>query len=105
MICSIGSLEFMVTRSQSKKRIDREKDGRGVGSTHTATPSSTYSTVQQEREWVQRGLSDSINATGAVTLDPTAGGGKHPIQKCSSWLEQQRIDLNPVAALIRDSDG
>jgi len=84
-----------------KRRIDRaRKTGEDLGlNPYGYSRAFTYLPTEQEREWVQRELS-SINATGAVTLDPTAGGGSIPFESVRLGLTTAANDLNPVAALI-----
>ncbi len=91
----------MVTRSQSRNALTaRERRARTWAlNPYGYSRAFTYLPTEQEREWVQRGLS-SINATGAVTLDPTAGGGSIPFESVRLGLTTAANDLNPVAALI-----
>ena len=54
-----------------------------------------YALESQDKSW----LADN-SVTGAIVLDPTAGGGSVPFESVRLGLETYANDLNPVAALI-----
>ena len=54
-----------------------------------------YTPDQADKNWLA-----ANSVTGAIVLDPTAGGGSVPFESVRLGLETQANDLNPVAALI-----
>ena len=55
-----------------------------------------YTPSNSDKNW----LADNL-VTGAIILDPTAGGGSVPFESVRLGLETHANDLNPVAALIQ----
>ena len=54
-----------------------------------------YTPEDTDRDWLAENL-----ASGAIVLDPTAGGGSIPFESIRVGLHTVANDLNPVAALL-----
>lgn len=84
-----------------KKRIEKAtREGVRLGADAYGYPRAfSYLPTTEEHDWLQGALI-SQGLSGAMVLDPTAGGGSIPFESVRLGLTTFSNDLNPVAALI-----
>ena len=81
----------------AKRRISvANRTGERLGANAYGYPRAFgYTPDKNHRNWLRENM-----ASGAVLLDPTAGGGSVPFESVRVGLQTLSNDLNPVAALI-----
>ena len=81
----------------TKRRISvANRTGERLGADAYGYPRAFgYTPDKNHRDWLRENM-----ASGAVLLDPTAGGGSIPFESVRVGLQTLCNDLNPVAALI-----